>query len=560
MNLLMCVAVAGAILLGQWLEAAMVTFLFSLALLLEHWSVDRARRAIEALLDLSPATARRRAKTNAAVQICPVQDVQLGETVVVRPGERIPLDGRVLEGCSAVNQAPITGESMPVDKKAGDPVFAGTINGAGVLEFMVTHRSSDTTIARIIHMVQQAHARRAPTEQWVETFAQYYTPAMFGLAILIALLPPLVSGAAWQHWAYNSLVVLVIACPCALVISTPVSIVSALATAARHGVLIKGGRYLEAAASIRAVAIDKTGTLTQGKPVVQEIVPLNGHSRDELLQRAAAMEAHSTHPIAQAILDCARNRAIEVEPVRDYQSLSGRGAEATFRGKRYWIGSHRLMLERMPESEDIHSRSASLEDAGHSLVAIGNQEHVCGLISIADAVREQAANALTSLRSLGVRHITMLTGDNHKTAREIAKLVGVDDYRSETLPEDKLRYIQTLLDEHQTVAMVGDGVNDSPAMAASSLGIAMGAIGSDAAIETADVALMSDDLSRLPWLIQLARRSLSIIKQNVAFALGLKFLFLGLTLFGAASLWAAIAADMGASLIVIFNALRLLRW
>ncbi|MBC8353869.1 MAG: heavy metal translocating P-type ATPase [Planctomycetes bacterium] len=559
MNLLMCVAVAGAICLGQWLEAAVVTFLFQVSLLLEHWSMERARRAVSSLLSLTPPTARVLDPSCDHTHERPVADVQIGAKIIVHPAESIPLDGRVVAGESSVNQAPITGESLPVAKILGNNAFAGTINGGGTLEIEVTRQSSDTTLARIIHLVQEAHAGRAPSEQWIEKFARYYTPAMMALALLIAIGPPLLGGASWGIWIYNALVLLVIACPCALVISTPVSVVSALTRAANHGVLIKGGRYLEAVAGLHAIAIDKTGTLTRGEPVVREVVPLNDHSRAELLHRAAALESQSTHPIAQAILDCAEQEGIQIAETDDYQSLTGRGAEGTVDGKPYWIGSHRLMLERMPNSEAAHSHSVDLKAAGGSVIAIGSEAHVCGLISVGDTVREGADRVVQQLRQLGIQHIRMLTGDNQETGQAIADAVGVDGFLAEALPEDKLRELKSLHQEYGSVAMIGDGVNDSPAMAAATVGIVMGAIGTDAAIEAADIALMSDDLSKIPWLIRLARRTLGTIKQNIAFALGLKLLFVALAACGLASLWMAIAADTGASLLVVFNGMRLLR-
>jgi Cd2+/Zn2+-exporting ATPase len=559
MNLLMCVAVVGAIGLGQWLEAAIVTFLFQVSLLLEHWSMERARRAVGSLLKLTPPMARVFEPECNHTHERPVAEVKIGARIIVHPTEMIPLDGRVLSGESSVNQAPITGESLPVEKASGDLAFAGTINGAGTLEIEVTRRANDTTLARIIHLVQEAHAGRAPSEQWVERFSRYYTPTMMGLAVLIAIGPPLIADAPWSVWIYNSLVLLVIACPCALVISTPVSVVSALTRAANHGVLIKGGRYLEAVAGLRAIAIDKTGTLTRGEPQVKAVVPLNNHSRAELLQRAAALELQSTHPIAQAILDCARSEGVQVAAADAYQSLSGRGAEGVVGGKPYWIGSHRLMLERMPSADAAHHQSISLKAAGGSVVAIGSEAHVCGLISVADTVREGADRVIQELHQLGIRHIRMLTGDNQETGQAIAEAVGIDSFLAEALPEDKLRELELLREQYGSVAMIGDGVNDSPAMAAASVGIVMGAIGTDAAIETADIALMSDDLSKVPWLIRLARRTLRTIKQNIAFALGLKLLFVALAACGLTSLWMAIAADTGASLLVVFNGMRLLR-
>lgn len=558
MNFLMVVAAIGAAVLGEWLEAATVTFLFGVSLLLEQWSVGRARRAITALMDLSPTLARLVCPHHGDLHEKPVEEVPVGVTALVRPGEKIPLDGVVTKGNSTVNQAPITGESIPVPKGPGDEVFAGTINEDGALEFKVTKLANDTTLARIIHLVQEAQSRRAASEQWVEKFARYYTPAMIALAAAIVLVPPLIFSASWLEWLYRGLVILVIACPCALVISTPVSIVSGLTAAARNGVLIKGGMYLEVAAHLRAIALDKTGTLTYGHPEVQEVVPFNRHTPSELLERAAALEAHSEHPLARAIQRRAESEGLAVGPAEGFRAVKGKGAEAEINGRPFWIGSHRFMHEKGQETPAVHDRAEELEDAGHSVVAVGNDEHVCGLITIADGTRDQAPEAVRALKRVGMRKIVMLTGDNEGTARAVARLTGVDEYRAELLPEDKVAAVESLVSEFGHVAMIGDGVNDAPAMAAATLGVAMGAIGTDAAIETADVALMSDDLSRLPWLIQHARRTLRTIKQNIAFALGLKLLFIVLTLFGLASLWMAIAADTGASLLVIFNGLRLL--
>lgn len=559
MNLLMSIAVVGALVIGEWFEAATVTFLFALALLLEHWSMERTRRAVATLLDLSPPSALCLDPATGEFEERQLEDVSLGTTVKVRPYEKIPLDGRVREGNSSVNEAPITGESRLIDKGPGDDVFAGTLNEQGTLELETTKAADDTTLARIVHMVQEAHTRRAPSEQWVETFARYYTPAMLALAVAVALFPPLVFSAGWIDWTYRALVLLVIACPCALVISTPVSIVSALTSAARHGVLVKGGRFLEECAGLQAVAMDKTGTLTYGRPVVQQIVALNGHTDDEVLARAAAMERHSQHPLARAILEHVEDLGVQIETAESYRVLSGRGATGLFDGRPFWIGSHRLMHEYEAETEAVHDQAVALEDAGHSIVAVGNDRHVCGLIAIADDVRRDAAETIGTLKRLGIRRVVMLTGDNPETGREVARAVGIDDCRADLLPEDKLREVEALRGEFASLAMLGDGVNDAPAMAAASLGIAMGAAGSDAAIEAADIALMSDDLTKLPWLIRHARQTLAIIKQNISFALGLKLVFVILTFLGAASLWMAIAADTGASLLVIFNGMRLLR-
>ncbi len=559
MNLLMTIAVIGAVILGEWFEAAAVAFLFSFSLLLESWSVGRARRAIESLMDLSPTTARYLCPHDGDVLEKPVAQVPVGVTVLVRPGEKIPLDGVVTRGTTTVNEAPITGESMPVEKEEGDEVFAGTINGDGSIEFTSTRAAGDTTLSRIIRMVEEAQSRRAPSEQWVERFARYYTPAMILLAALIAVVPPLAFGGEWSRWFYEALVILVIACPCALVISTPVSIVAALASAARGGVLIKGGVHLETAGRLRAVALDKTGTLTFGRPEVQEILPLNDHTPRELLERAAALETHSSHPLARAILRHAQREGIEVPPAEDVQAVQGKGAEGLVYGRPFWLGSHRFLHEKAAEPEELHQQALSMEDAGHSIVAIGNDEHVCGLISVADSIRPEAAAALRALKDAGVERIVMLTGDNRGTAEAVAREAGVDEVRAELLPEDKLRIVEELVRAHPPAAMIGDGVNDAPALAAASLGIAMGAAGTDAAIETADIALMTDDLARVPWMIRHAQRTLSTIRWNIGFALAVKALFMGLTLAGRATLWMAIAADMGASLVVIFNSLRLLR-
>jgi len=558
MNLLMVVAVTGALVIGQWFEGATVAFLFAVSLLLEHWSVGRARRAIGALMDLSPVVARYVSPLDGQVREEPVEDVPVGVTVLVRPGEKIPLDGVVTKGSSGVNQAPITGESMPVSKAPGDEIYAGTINEDGAMEFRSTKSAGDTTLARIIQMVEQAQSRRAPAQQWVDRFARYYTPAMMALAAAIAIVPPLALSLDWTDWLYRALVILVIACPCALVISTPVSIVSALTASARNGVLVKGGMYMEAAGRLGALAMDKTGTLTYGHPEVQQIIPLNGHTRRELLERAAAMEAQSEHPLARAILRLARAEDIDIVPAEDFRAIRGKGAAGRVFGRRFWIGSHRLMHDNGAETPEVHAKAEDLEAAGHTVIAVGNDDHICGLISVADGVRRRAAESVRAIKAVGVRKVVMLTGDNEGTARAVAAATGVDEFRSELLPEDKVAAVQSLVSEFGQVAMVGDGINDAPAMAAATFGIAMGAMGTDAALETADVALMSDDLTKLSWLIRHSRRTLGVIKANIVFALGLKLLFIVLTLFGLASLWMAIAADTGASLLVIFNGLRLL--
>ncbi len=558
MNLLMTIAVTGAVAIGQWLEAATVAFLFSLSLLLESWSVARARRAIGALLDLAPTTARVRTSDGIEATM-PPQDVPIGAMLIVKPGERFPLDGRVVAGISHVNQAPVTGESRPVEKSSGDEVFAGTINGDGALTVESTKDAGHTTLANIIRMVGEAHSRRAPSEQWVEKFARVYTPLVMLLALAILLVPPLMFAQPWSAWIYNSLVLLVIACPCALVIATPVSIVAALTAAARAGVLIKGGVFVEAPARLRAIAFDKTGTLTEGNPTVVEMVPLSEHDERELLERAAALESRSEHPLAHAILLHATERGMAPAPADDFQVVRGKGATASFQGRTFWLGSHRYLHERDQETDAVHERLEQMSAGGRTVVVVGNEDHVCGLIALADAVRPESRAAVDELRQVGIERLVMLTGDNYATAEAVARQTGIDDFQAELMPEDKVDAVANLVNEFGTVAMVGDGVNDAPALARATLGIAMGAAGSDAAIETADIALMSDDLGKLAWLVRHSRRTLRVIRQNIVFALAIKALFVVLTFVGLASLWAAIAADTGASLLVILNGLRLLQ-
>jgi Cd2+/Zn2+-exporting ATPase len=557
MNLLMVVAVSGAVAIGQWAEAATVAFLFSLSLALEAWSVGRARRAVAALMDLAPPSARLLHPGGREEVVAPDR-VPVGARFRVRPGDRVPLDGRVVEGSGGVDQSPITGESVPVAKNPGDEVFAGTINGEGELVVESTKPASDTTLARITRMVGEAQSRRSPSERWVERFARSYTPAVMLAALAVLLVPPLLFGGGWADWLYRALVLLVIACPCALVISTPVTIVAALASAARNGVLVKGGVFVEAPARLKAVALDKTGTLTEGRMVVAEVVPLNGHTEAELLERVAALEAHSTHPLARAILDHAKQRGVAAPAAEAFHVLPGKGAAGRVGGTEYWVGSHRYLEERGQETPEVHERLEAMARAGHTVVVVGNERHVCGFIALADRVRAEARRAVADLRAAGVEHVVMLTGDNAGTAGAIAREASVDEVCAELLPADKVAKVEQLVAKYGAVAMVGDGVNDAPAMGRATVGVAMGAIGTDAAIETADIALMSDDLSKLPWLVRHSRRALAVVRQNVAFALGVKAAFVILTLAGYSSLWAAIAADTGASLLVVFNGLRLL--
>ncbi len=557
MNLLMTIAVLGALAIHEWFEAATVAFLFGLSLGLEAWSVGRARRAVEALLDVAPDLARVRTPLGGEVQL-PAADVAVGSRVIVHPGERIPLDGRVVAGQGGVDQSSITGESVPVWKATGDAVFAGTISGESALEIETSCRAEDTTLAHVIRLIEDAQTRRAPAERWVERFARVYTPAVMALAALVALVPPLL-GLAWAVWIYRGLVLLVVACPCALVISTPVSIVAGLTAAARHGVLIKGGLFLELPAALRAVAIDKTGTLTHGRPSVVEVLPLDSHDELGLLATTAALEARSGHPLARAVLAYAEARGVAVAPAEDLRILPGRGAEGRVDGRLYWIGSHRLLEERGQETPEVRSQLQAMARSGRTGIVVGTGDHVCGLLAVADELRADAAAAVAALRASGIETIVLVTGDNRGTAEAVASAAGIDEVHAELLPAEKVLAIDELLTRYGSVAMVGDGVNDAPAMARATLGVAMGAAGSDAAIATADVALMADDLSKLAWLVHHSRHTLRTIRQNIGLSLAVKALFVALTLAGFASLWAAIAADMGTSLVVIANGLRLLR-
>jgi Cd2+/Zn2+-exporting ATPase len=558
MNFLMLVAAVGAAAIGEWAEGASVVFLFSLAQVLETYSMDRARNAIKALMDLSPteATVRR----NGREETVPAAEVRLDETIIVRPGQKIPLDGEVISGRSAVNQAPITGESIPVDKEPGSEVFAGSINEQGLLEVRVTKLVADTTLARIIHAVEEAQASRAPSQSFVDRFSRYYTPAVVGLAVFVFLIPPLVGLGTWAVWFYRALAMLVIACPCALVISTPVSIVSGLAGAARAGILIKGGLHLENAGSVTTVAFDKTGTLTVGRPVVTDVFPLKeGLDEKALLRLAAAIEQGSEHPLARAILAKASEQGIAPPPVTDFEALIGRGVRASVEGQVLYLGNERLSHERgicTPTSEETLLR---FEQDGKTAVSLTSESEPLGVIAIADQVRPEAKESIAALRVLGIRHIVMLTGDNEGTARAVAGQLGIDDFRAGLLPDDKVEAIRELEGTGERVAFVGDGVNDAPALALATVGLAMGAAGTDATLETADIALMADDLSKLPLALRLSRRTLGIIKQNIAFSIAIKVVFLALALGGWATLWMAVASDMGASLAVIANGLRALR-
>ena len=558
MNLLMIVAVAGAIGLGEFFEAATVAFFFALSLTLESWSVGRARNAVSALLDLAPPTARV-IRDDGSESDVPAAQVTIGDRFVVRGGDRIPLDGEVTEGRGDVDQAPITGESALVAKEIGDEVYAGTINGDGTLTVKATKAVGDTVLSKIIRMVGDAHSRRAEVEQWVTKFARIYTPIVMILAVLIAIVPPLLFSGAWNYWFYNALVLLVIACPCALVISTPVSIVASLAASARNGVLIKGGAYVEAPSRLTALAMDKTGTITMGEPEVAGLHPLGDTKERDLLSAAVALEARSSHPLARAILARGERDGLKQVVANDTKTVPGRGVEGSWEGQSIWLGSDRFATEKGVGDAIPRDLLERIEGAGSTLVAVGSEDRLLGLIELRDRIRPDAKGVVALLHAQGVKKIIMLTGDNERTARAVAAEVGIDEVRAELLPEDKVTAIEELVANYDVVAMIGDGVNDAPAMARAHFAIAMGAVGSDAAIETADIALMTDDIAKVPWLVGHSRRTMNIIHQNIGIALATKALFVGLTAFGMATMWGAIAADVGVSLLVVANALRLLR-
>jgi Cd2+/Zn2+-exporting ATPase len=563
MNVLMTVAVAGAVAIGETAEGAAVVFLFALSELLESWSVGRARRAIQALMQLTPDSAL--VKRDGAWLEVPATDVQPGETILVKPGQKSALDGEVISGNSAMDQSPITGESLPVEKTSGDSVFAGSINGEGSLEVRVTKTAGNTTVARIIKMVEEAQQQRAPAQRFVDAFAKIYTPAVMVLAIVLAIAPPLLFAQPWDVWIYRALVMLVIACPCALVISTPVSVVSGLTAMARAGVLIKGGAYLEALASLRALAVDKTGTITEGKPRVQEAIPWNDTSLTEIIRIAATLDAQSSHPLAQAVVAYASEQGVALDTATDFQSITGRGAKGSIGGHAYFVGNHRLAHELGVCTPELETKLAEIEASARSVVIVGHQPHgdcageVLGILTVGDTIRAEAREAIERIHAAGIRKIVMLSGDNTRTAQAIAKQAGIDEAYGDFLPDQKIEKVRELAREHGGVGMIGDGVNDAPALAAATVGFAMGAGGTDTAIETADVALIKDDLLMVAKAIRMGRRTVGVIRFNIIFALSVKAVFLVLALLGDTSLWLAVLADTGATLLVVANALRLLR-
>lgn len=554
MNALMTVAVTGAFLIGQWPEAAMVMTLFAIAELIEARSVDRARNAIKSLMALAPEDADVKQPDGSWTRV-PSESVTLDAVARVRPGERLPLDGIVTAGTSAVNQAPVTGESLPVDKQAGDPVFAGTINESGMLEFRVTALANNTTLARIIHAVEEAQATQAPTQRFVDKFAAIYTPAVFVLALVVAIGTPLVFGWPWLEALYKALVLLVIACPCALVISTPVTVVSGLAAAARRGILIKGGVYLEEARNLKAIALDKTGTITEGKPKLVVSEALNGHRQEDVERLAAALAVASDHPVSKAIAQGLPASTLNAE---NFRALPGRGTQADVAGALYVLGNHRLIEERKQCSPELEARLQTHEEAGRTVTLLASESGVMGLFAVADTIKDSSREAVAELGKLGIISI-MLTGDNQATATAIAHQAGIEEARGNLLPEDKLQAIKAMQAKYGPTAMTGDGINDAPALAQADIGVAMGAAGTDTAMEAADLVVMNDDLRRIPEAVRLSRKTSSVLWQNITLALAIKAVFFVWAIFGNATMWMAVFADMGASLIVVANGLRLLR-
>lgn len=557
MSTLMTIAIIGAAIIGEWGEGAMVVILFAISEALERFSMEKARQSIESLMDIAPKEALIK-RDNKEMRIH-VDDVQIGDIMIVKPGEKLAMDGLVMKGTSSLNQAAITGESVHAVKTAGDEVFAGTLNEEGLLEVKVTKHAEDTTIAKIIHLVEEAQAEKAPSQQFVDKFARYYTPAIIVLAFLIAVVPPLFGG-DWSEWIYQGLAALVVGCPCALVVSTPVAVVTAIGNAARNGVLIKGGIHLEETGALKSIAFDKTGTLTKGVPAVTDIITINGDER-KLLQIMAAIEKGSQHPLASAIMKKAEDISADFTglDIEGFTSITGKGVKASVNGVLYYAGSPNLFEELHSGMErTLQKQIADLQTQGKTVMILGTASEILLLIAAADEIREHSRTVISKLNDMGIKTV-MLTGDNQRTALEIGKQAGVSEIKADLLPQDKLAYIKELRAGHQSVAMVGDGVNDAPALAAASVGVAMGGAGTDTALETADIALMSDDLSKLPYTIKLSQKALRIIKQNITFSLGIKAVALLLVVPGWLTLWIAIFADMGATLLVTLNSLRLLK-
>lgn len=562
MKTLMTVAVIGGAIIGEWAEVVIVVILFAISEALERFSMDRARQSIRSLMDIAPKEAL--VRRNGQEIMIHVDDIAVGDIMIVKPGQKIAMDGVVVSGYSAVNQAAITGESVPVEKTVDNEVFAGTLNEEGLLEVEITKLVEDTTISKIIHLVEEAQGERAPSQAFVDKFAKYYTPIIMIIAALVAIVPPLFFDGSWETWIYQGLAVLVVGCPCALVISTPISIVSAIGNAAKKGVLVKGGVYLEEMGALKAIAFDKTGTLTKGVPAVTDYNVLNKQINEkELLSIITALEYRSQHPLASAIMKKAEEENITYSDVQveDFSSITGKGIKGIVNGTTYYIGSPKLFKELLTNDfdKDLEQNVTTLQNQGKTAMIIGTEKEILAVIAVADEVRESSKEILQKLHQLGIKKTIMLTGDNKGTANAIGGQVGVSDIEAELMPQDKLDFIKQLRSEYGNVAMVGDGVNDAPALAASTVGIAMGGVGTDTALETADVALMGDDLRKLPFTVKLSRKTLNIIKANITFAIAIKLIALLLVIPGWLTLWIAILSDMGATLLVALNGLRLMR-
>lgn len=549
MKTLMTIAIIGAAIIGEWSEGAVVVILFAISEVLEGYSMDKARASIRSLMEMAPAEAV--VVRNGRELTLKAEDIEIGDIMLVKPGQRIAMDGVIVEGASSVNQAAITGESVPAEKSVNDEVFAGTLNEEGFLKIKVTKLSEETTIAKIIHLVEEAQAEKAPSQAFVDRFAKYYTPVIMAVAALVVVMPPLIFGASWQEWIYQGLAVLVVGCPCALVISTPVAIVTAIGNAARNGVLIKGGSFLEETGALRAIAFDKTGTLTRGVPVVTDFINFSGD--DNLLEKVSALESKSQHPLAGAIIKKAAHTEYVVE---NFYSITGKGIKGLVDGTEYLVGNAKLFTEIPVE---VQSHITFLQNQGKTVMNVGTEKGILALIAVADEVRDRSRSVIERLHQLGINKTVLLTGDNRATAESIGQHAGVSSIEAELLPEDKLAFIKKLKSQFGRVAMVGDGINDAPALAAATVGIAMGGAGTDTALETADIALMNDDLNKLPFTINLSRKTLRIIKQNITLSIVVKLLALLLVVPGWLTLWIAIFADMGMALIVTLNGLRLLR-
>lgn len=559
MEVLMTVAIIGASIIGEWAEGSIVVILFAVSEALERFSMDKARQSIRSLMDIAPKEALIR--RNNEEKMINVSDIQIGDIMIIKPGQKIAMDGVVIKGHSAVNQAAITGESVPIEKQIKDEIFAGTLNEEGILEVEVTKHVNDTTIAKIIHLVEEAQGERAPAQAFVDKFAKYYTPSIMAISALIIIIPPLFFGGDWNKWLYQGLSLLVVGCPCSLVISTPVSIVSAIGNSAKNGVLVKGGIYLEEIGGLKAIAFDKTGTLTKGTPSVTDFVVSDTNQENQYLSIISALEILSQHPLASAILKEADRRESNYQmiDIMNFKSVTGKGIKGDYQGATYFVGSPKLFDSELIRQASVMKNYEKLQEQGKTVMIFGTAQNILAIIAVADELRKSSSEVIAKLHQLGIEHTIMLTGDNIRTAKSIGEQIGVTDIKGDLMPQDKLDYIKELKEKYGKVAMVGDGVNDAPALASATVGIAMGGAGTDTALETADVALMGDDLQKLPFIVNLSRKTLKIIKQNITFSLSIKFLALLLIIPGWLSLWIAIVADMGATLLVTLNGLRLMK-